>query len=166
MDESAMLRNKVCCGLAALMFLIPVWASANTTVTVKVTVVAPPPCIINDDQTIDVDFGNELLTTKIDGDNYIKTVDYTLECKDSTRNAMKLKIQGNATTFDASALQTNMADLGVALKANGTVLTVNDWVNFTYPDKPMLQAVPVKRAGSTLSGGDFAAAATMMVDYQ
>jgi type 1 fimbria pilin len=166
MDESAMLRKKVCCGLTALMLLMPVWVSANTTVTVKVTVVAPPPCIINDDRTIDVDFGNELLTTKIDGDNYIKTVDYTLECKDSTRNAMKLKIQGNATTFDASALQTNMADLGVALKANGAALNINSWVNFTYPNLPVLQAVPVKRAGTTLSGGDFSAGATLMVDYQ
>ncbi|VEI15219.1 Minor fimbrial protein prsF precursor [Serratia plymuthica] len=135
-------------------------------VTIKVTVIAPPPCTINGDQTIDVDFGSELLTTQIDGSNYIKTVDYSLECKDNTSNAMKLKVQGSATTYDASALQTNMADLGVALKANGNPLTINNWVKFTYPDKPVLQAVPVKRAGSTLSGGDFAAAATLMVDYQ
>ncbi|HIE1345155.1 TPA: fimbrial protein [Serratia marcescens] len=166
MDESAMLRNKVCCGLVGLLILVPMWASAVTTVAVKVTVVAAPPCIINGDQIIDVDFGNELLTTKIDGNNYIKTVDYSLECKDNTSNAMKLKVQGNATTFDVSALQTNMADLGVALKANGAALTINGWVNFTYPDKPVLQAVPVKRAGSTLSGGDFSAGATLMVDYQ
>ncbi|MBU5412427.1 fimbrial protein [Serratia ureilytica] len=166
MDESAMLRNKICCGLASLLVLIPMWTSAVTTVTVKVTVVAAPPCIINDDQAIDVDFGSELLTTKIDGSNYIKTVDYTLECKDNTSNAMKMQVQGSATTFDSSALQTNMTDLGVALKANGTALTINNWMNFTYPGKPVLQAVPVKRAGSTLSGGDFVAAATLMVAYQ
>lgn len=113
-----------------------------------------------------MDFGSELLTTKIDGNNYIRTVDYSLECKDNTRNAMKMMVQGNATTFDASALQSNMADLGVSLRANGAALTINDWMNFTYPDKPVLQAVPVMRAGSTLSGGDFMAAATLMVSYQ
>lgn len=151
---------------AVLMLLLSGRASANTPVYITGTVIAPLPCTINGDQTIDVDFGSELLTTKIDGNNYIKTVDYSLECKDNTSNAMKLKVQGNATTFDASALQTNMADLGVSLRANGTALTINDWVNFTYPDKPVLQAVPVKRAGSTLSGGDFMAGATLMVDYQ
>lgn len=167
MDESVKLRKKVCSGgLAGLLVFAPLWAFAATTVTVKVTVVAPPPCIINEDQPIDVDFGSELLTTKIDGNNYIKTVDYSLECQNNTSNAMKLQVQGSATTFDSSALQTNMADLGVALKANGTALTINNWVNFTYPDKPVLQAVPVKRAGSTLNGGDFVAAATLMVAYQ
>ncbi|VEA61122.1 Minor fimbrial protein prsF precursor [Serratia plymuthica] len=135
-------------------------------VTIKVTVVAPPPCTINGEQVIDVDFGSELLTTQIDGSNYLKTVDYSLECQSGTSNAMKLQIQGTPTAFDSSALQTNMADLGIALKVNGSALTVNDWVNFTYPNKPVLQAVPVKRAGSTLNGGDFSAGATLMVDYQ
>ncbi|MEE4412059.1 fimbrial protein [Serratia sp. C2(1)] len=158
------------------VLLKPVWvgaislaslaAQAFTPVYITGTIIAPLPCVINGDRTIDVDFGNEMLTTKIDGSNYIMPVDYSLECKNNTRNAMKMKIQGNATAFDRSALQTNMADLGIALKANGSALTVNNWVNFTYPDKPALQAVPVKRAGSTLKGGDFAATATLMVDYQ
>lgn len=166
MDESVKLCKKTWSGLIGLLALMPLWCLANTMVTVKVTVVAAPPCIINDDQAIDVDFGSELLTTKIDGSNYIKTVDYTLECKNNTSNAMKMQVQGSATTFDSSALQTNMKDLGVALKANGSALTINNWMNFTYPNKPVLQAVPVKRAGSSLSGGDFVAAATLMVAYQ
>lgn len=155
---------------AALLMLLlsgrAVAAAASSTVTIKVTVVAPPPCIINGDQVIDVDFGSDVVTRRVDGVNYLKAVDYSLECKNDTRNAMKMKIQGNATAFDSSALQTNMADLGIALKANGSALTVNDWVNFTYPDKPVLQAVPVKRAGSTLNGGGFSAGATLMVAYQ
>jgi type 1 fimbria pilin len=150
-----------------ILSLYALKAVADTAlVTIKVSVIAPLPCVINGDQTIDVDFGSELLTTKIDGVNYLKTVDYSLECKDNTSNAMKLQVQGSATPFNRSALQTNMADLGVALTANGSALTINDWVNFTYPDKPVLQAVPVKRAGSTLSGGDFSAGATLMVAYQ
>jgi len=166
MDGLVRRRQRAFRYISGLMIAAPLMASAATTVTVKVTVVAPPPCIINGDKAIDVDFGSELLTTKIDGTNYIKTVDYTLECKDNTSNAMKMQVQGSATTFDTSALQTNMKDLGVALKANGTALAINNWLNFTYPDKPVLQAVPVKRAGSTLSGGDFVAAATLMVAYQ
>jgi type 1 fimbria pilin len=154
----------LCTAVSALYALGAV--AATSTVMITVTVIAPPACTINGDQVIDVDFGSELLTTRIDGSNYLRTVDYSLECKDNTSNAMKLQIQGTPTAFDGSALQTNMADLGIALKANGTALTINDWVNFTYPDKPVLQAVPVKLAGSTLSGGDFSAGATLMVDYQ
>lgn len=154
----------VCMVVLSLSALRAVADSAM--VTIKVTVVAPPPCIINGDQVIDVDFGSDVVTRRVDGVNYLKTVDYSLVCNGNISNAMKLQIQGATTAFDRSALQTNMADLGVALKANGSALTVNDWVNFTYPNKPVLQAVPVKRAGSTLNGGDFSAGATLMVDYQ
>ncbi|MGG1905314.1 fimbrial protein [Enterobacter ludwigii] len=154
-------------GVCLFVSLCGFKAAAETAlVTIKVSVIAPLPCVINGDKTIDVDFGSELLTTKIDGVNYLKTVDYSLECKENTSNAMKLQVQGSATSFNRSALQTNMADLGIALTANGSALTINDWVNFTYPDKPVLQAVPVKRSGSTLSGGDFSAGATLMVVYQ
>jgi type 1 fimbria pilin len=77
-----------------------------------------------------------------------------------------MKIKGNQTAFDNTALQTNITDFGVALRANGLPLKINDWVNFTYPDKPVFQAVPVKKAGVTLKGGDFIAGATLMVEYQ
>jgi len=79
---------------------------------------------------------------------------------------MKLMVMGNQTFFDTSALQTNIADFGIALRANGQPLTINNWVQFTYPDKPVLQAVPVKKAGATLTGGEFNAGATLMVAYQ
>ncbi|HEJ0329746.1 fimbrial protein [Serratia marcescens] len=140
-------------------------ANSSTSVTVKVTVVAPPPCVINGDRTIDVDFGN-VNTTDVDGQNHLTTVDYTLECESGSSNAMKMAIMGSPTAFDGSALQTNITDFGIALKANGMPLTINNWLNFTYPDKPVLQAVPVKRNGVTLKGGEFSAGATMMVNYQ
>lgn len=138
----------------------------TSTVTIKVTVIAPPPCTINGDQVIDVDFGNEVVTSRVDGVNYLKTVDYSLDCQGGNSNAMKLQIKGIVTTFDRSALQTNVKDFGIALRANGQALVINDWVKFTYPAKPLLQAVPVKKTGVTLPGGDFSAGATLMVDYQ
>ncbi|RTP97278.1 fimbrial protein [Enterobacter sp. WCHEn045836] len=154
------LRHIVC-----TLVSVPAFVWAATTVTVKVTVVAPPSCVINDNKTIDVDFGT-VVGPSVDGQKYMKTVDYTLECKGHTSNAMKMMIKGNPTTFDSSALQTNIADFGIALKANGETIGINDWVNFTYPDKPALQAVPVKKSGSTPAGGDFQAAATLMIAYQ
>lgn len=141
-------------------------SGADTTINITGTVIAPLSCVINGNQAIMVDFGNDLVTTRVDGSNYIKTVDYSLTCKNNTSNAIKMKIEGAATAFNNSALQTNQADLGIALRANGQPLPINSWLNFTYPNKPVLQAVPVKRAGGTLRTGDFSVAATLMVDYQ
>ncbi|WP_368925982.1 fimbrial protein [Serratia marcescens] len=158
------------CALAALcaaLLALPLAAGAANfaTVTVKVTVVAPPPCIINGNRVIEVNFG-DVIAPRVDGSQYLQTVDYSLECEGRTSNAMKLAIQGNPTSFDNTALQTNVADLGIALRANGKPLAINSWVNFTYPSKPVLQAVPVKRAGVSLPGGNFSAGATLQVLYQ
>ncbi|WP_261307997.1 fimbrial protein [Enterobacter roggenkampii] len=142
-----------------------VLAGRTATVTVKVTVVEVPPCIINGNRVIEVDFG-DVIVPQIDGHRYMKSINYSLECTGQLRNAMKLAIQGNTTTFDHSALKTNVEDFGIAMRMNGQPLGINSWVNFVYPNKPLLQAVPVKRAGVDLPGGEFSAGATLMVHYQ
>ncbi|EMB2350554.1 fimbrial protein [Serratia marcescens] len=149
--------------LAALPMLV--WAASSATVTVKVTVVAPPPCVINDDRPVEVEFG-DVMTTRVDGDNYKMPVNYTLSCTGGTSNAMKLQVKGNGATFDSTVLQTNKTGLGIELRQGDGKLAVNSWLNFTYPNKPELWAVPVKQAGTTLTGGEFSAGATMAVDYQ
>ncbi|WP_261467571.1 fimbrial protein [Serratia fonticola] len=160
-----MLNHKARQGLVALLSAAPLLASAVTTITVKVTVMPTPPCVINDDKVIEVDFG-EVVAPQVDGVQYQRTVNYTLECEADAPNAMKLQVQGSPTTFDPSALRTNFANFGVALRVNGQPLVLNDWVDFTYPQTPLLQAVPVKKAGVTLPGGNFSAGATLMLSYQ
>ena len=59
-----------------------------------------------------------------------------------------------------------MADLGVKLFVDGADWPLNTAVKFTYPTLPAVQAVPVKRPGSTLTGGGFTAAATLVVVLQ
>lgn len=154
-------------GLFSIALLHASGAVAGTAmVQIKVTVIAAPPCTINGDRVIDVDFGSDVVTSKVDGVNYLRAVDYSLDCQGGSSNAMKLQVQGTPTAFDSSALQTNVVDFGIALRANGQPLVINDWVKFTYPQKPLLQAVPVKKVGATLAGGDFSAGATLMVAYQ
>ena len=144
----------------------PVRADSPTMkVTVKVTVVAPPPCVINDNKAIEVAFG-DVITTRLDGTNYRMPVNYTLDCDAEANNAMKLQVQGTAAGFDVEALQTTVPELGIRLQNGTTTLPVNTWVNFTYPTKPELFAVPVKAAGATLLAGEFTASSTMRVDYQ
>ncbi len=80
--------------LAGVLTALPmlVFAAPSATVTVKVTVVAPPPCVINDGRPIEVEFG-DVMTTRVDGDNYKMPVNYTLSCTGDTANAMKLQIK-------------------------------------------------------------------------
>ncbi|MEN4247688.1 fimbrial protein [Serratia marcescens] len=166
MKETLIRQRQAWRTLAGLLTALPllVWAAA-TTVTITVTVVAPPPCVINDDRPIDVAFG-DVMTTRVDGDNYKMPVNYTLSCTDASSNAMKLQVKGTGAAFDATVLQTNKAGLGIELRQGDSKLAVNDWLNFTYPNKPELWAVPVKQSGATLTGGEFSAGATMEVAYQ
>ncbi|WP_193161054.1 fimbrial protein [Serratia ureilytica] len=154
--------------LAGLLTALPMLvcaAPSATVITVKVTVVAPPPCVINDDRPIEVEFG-DVMTTRVDGDNYKMPVNYTLSCTGSASNAIKLQVKGAGAAFDATVLQTNQTGLGIELRQGGSKLAVNSWLNFTYPNKPELWVVPVKQTGATLTGGEFSAGATMAVDYQ
>ncbi|EPL9180882.1 fimbrial protein [Serratia marcescens] len=152
------------CGL--LSALSPaVMASNSAIVTVKVTVIAPPPCTINDDRPIEVDFG-DVMTTRVDGKNYRLPVNYTLSCTDSSSNAMKLQVEGVGASFDGTVLRTNKIGLGIALQRGDGKQSINSWMNFTYPNKPELWAIPVKQSGTTLAGGEFSSGATMKVAYQ
>ncbi|OAT24996.1 MrfF family protein [Proteus myxofaciens ATCC 19692] len=137
--------------------LVPVNITGN--------VVAPPPCVINKGQMVEVNFG-DILSTKIDGVNYKKPINYNAECKNMPVNALKISVVGNGSGFDTNALTTNIAGLGVRLLYQSKALNLGQEINFTYPDFPVLEAIPVKDNSTTLTGGDFAATATLRMEYQ
>ncbi|CAI1174358.1 putative minor fimbrial subunit StfF [Serratia quinivorans] len=157
-----------CIIFAAVCFfaVFSMGSRAATPINISGTIMAPPPCVINGEKTIMVDFGENVVISRIDGSNYLTTIKYTLECKEQTKNAMKLMIAGTAAGFNSDLIQTFRTDLGIALKQNGQPLRVNQWMNFNYPAQPVLQAVPVKKPGADLPTGGFFAGATLKVDYQ
>lgn len=150
----------------ALLWVACQMAQADTNLTIRAVIVAPPPCVINSGGTLNVPFGNDLLTSRIDGVNYRREVPYTVTCDSPFSNALTLELRGTGAAFDRRMLATRKADLGVKLFVNGADWPLNTAVNFTYPQFPAVQAVPVKRAGSRLTGGAFDATATLVVDYQ
>lgn len=139
---------------------------AETSLTIRAVIIAPPPCVINSGSTLDVPFGNDLQTSRVDGVNYRRDVPYTVTCNSPFSNALTLELKGTGAGFDSRVLSTRKVDLGVKLFVNGADWPLNTAVNFTYPNFPAVQAVPVKRVGSTLTGGAFDATATLVVDYQ
>lgn len=157
--------------LGGFALLASLAAGAATTVRVKVTVLEAPPCVINNNQTIEVDFG-DVMTTRIDGISYAEPLKYGVTCTPvagSTLNPqLKMQIGGTAAGggFADNVLQTSVPGLGVAVARDGNPLTLDSWSSFTYPNLPVLTVTPVKLAGATLPGGEFTASATMRVEYQ
>ncbi|MEL5298618.1 fimbrial protein [Serratia nevei] len=151
-----------------LVALFGTVAHANTTLTVSGSVIAPASCVINDNKMINVNFGNQVITTRVGtsvfGTDYMQQVIYTMNCKNASR--VKMKILGDTAPFNGNILRTEQNDLGVALRIGSTLMAINsaEYI-FDYPDKPALQAVPVKRAGGALTGGQFNAGATMVLSF-
>ncbi|MDY7605653.1 fimbrial protein [Serratia marcescens] len=139
--------------------------TATATVTVKITLTAPP-CDVNDNKLIEVNFGNDVMTTRVDGEYKKMPINYTLKCQGGASNAVRMRIDGQGAAFDGGVLKTNKTDFGIELLNSGKRLPINGWLNFTYPNQPTLEAVPVKRSGARLSGGAFSASATMKVEYR
>ncbi|OWF82272.1 hypothetical protein B4907_13860 [Yersinia kristensenii] len=135
----------------------------------KGKLIEPPNCTINGGKAIEVDFGNEVMTSRVDGKLYSKPIVHGLKCTAPELKAMKLQIQGDGASFDSKSLKTTNENLAIEISANGNKLAPKEWLNFDYTDEaslPQLTAVPVKNKDKPLTGGDFTATATMMVDYQ
>lgn len=150
------------CGLLSVGQVV----HAEVGLTIRGVIVAPPSCVINGGSTLNVPFGSDLMTTRIDGVNYKRSVPYTVTCTGHSSNGMTLKLQGTGAAFDGTSLSTNNTDLGIRLFMNGSVWPLNSLKNFTYPTLPTMEAVPVKKSGSTLQAGAFSASATLVVAQQ
>ncbi|MBK5436007.1 fimbrial protein [Pseudomonas sp. TH32] len=160
------MRRALCVVLVALGANVqPVMASSSSTINVTVILTAPP-CTVNNNSIVVVDFGSDVQTTLVDGSYKIMQVPYTLQCPAGAPRTMNIRIDGTGAAFDRNVLGTNISNFGIAILNGGTRLPINSSKDFTYPNLPQLYAVPVKRTGATLSGGVFSAVATMRVEYQ
>ncbi len=152
----------------ALAALFGAAAHADTTLTVSGSVITPVSCVINDNKMINVNFGDQVITTRVGtsvyGNDYMQQVIYTLNCKNASR--VKMKVRGDTAPFNGNILRTEQDDLGVALRIGSTLMAINstEYI-FDYPNYPALVAVPVKRAGGMLAGGLFNAGATMVLSF-
>ena len=136
-------------------------------ITIKVTVNAAP-CEINNNQLIDVDFGNNIITTDVAGGTVEKSVNYTLDCTNAVQSkTLVMRISGSGADFDNTVLKTNIPELGVKFEADGANYPLNtSLVLSSSESKPALMAILVQQLGARLPTGGFTAGATMTVDYQ
>lgn len=126
----------------------------------------PPPCTINSGASIAVDF-DDIGVDTVDGERHRKGLSYTITCSASTLPwSMFLTLTATATSFDTSAVQSNVADLGIKVLRNDLPFVLNTKVSINPASPPVLEVVPVKRPGSTLSEGNFTAAAVLLAFYE
>lgn len=161
--------------IRTLWCLLPLWFSISSafadesTAILNVTVtILSAPCIINNNQVIDIDFGSSIAVTDVASGTYQKPINYTLECNGGdTSPPLKMRISGNAVDFNTNELQTSIDNLAIAFEANGSPYALNSDINFVSADtKPQLNAILTQKPGSRLDTGSFTAGATMTVGYQ
>lgn len=120
-------------------------------------------CQVNADKPVNVEFGDEVITDLIDGDHYVQDVPAEIKCSDDYDGSLDFQIKGNAISFDAAALETSVADLGVKLMMNDTPMEINKSYTVTAQTPIAIKAAPVKAIGATLPGGEFTATATLLI---
>jgi type 1 fimbria pilin len=141
------------------------------TVSVSGNVVLPP-CTLNGGNTIDVNFGDDVMITRIDGKEYKKQpVNYNLSCEgdmSNGNNLLSITISGSVASFGSGLLKTDKSGLGVQFLNYTTPLAVNTGqAKFNYNSShPTLFAVLAKNSASPPTAGEFSATATMSVNYQ
>ena len=165
MNRDRIPRIVLLAGLTLLACMQGMSAARATGMTLHGTLIAPPPCTINDGNTIDVDFG-KVGIKRIDGVNYRRALNYRITCeKGGTAWVLKLTLTGNATAFDKEAL---MSDRGVGIRMyqNNKPFTPNTTIDINLNSPPALTVVPVKDAAQDPVKGDFMARATLRADYQ
>ncbi|WP_230351056.1 fimbrial protein [Lelliottia sp. WAP21] len=124
------------------------------------------PCHINNDRDLSIHFDNVGIH-KVDGQRYKQAISYQLVCDDIDPTwRLTMIVKGSAAAFDASALSTNAAGLGIQILQNGQPFEINKALDITYQNPPTLEAVPVKDPNvSELSEGAFSATATLLAEY-
>lgn len=142
---------------------------SGSTATIKVLVdITAPPCTINNNQTIDIDFGDSVVASEVSKGGYSVPVNYTLDCNQLTEgNSLEMTISGAGADFDSTLLNTSMAGLGIKLSANSEKYPLNTSLDFSsVSEKPELVATLIKDPARDLGTGEFTAGATMQVKYQ
>jgi type 1 fimbria pilin len=139
---------------------------AATTVNIKITVNAPPPCVVNKNNPVTVEFGNTMITSKVNGVNYRQEIPFTLECTRNTEKTLRLIINGNPSGFNTEVLKTSKDNLGIALLKDGVAMPLGSWLDIDYDKLPLLEAVPTAPNTALITAGEFVASATINVEYQ
>lgn len=128
----------------------------------------PPFCTVHDgsNNTITVDFGDDININRIDGTQYRKSVPYVIECEDDGQVwQLRLKLEGRAA-WNINTLQSDKTHLGLQFELGGTTVELGRNIAISNPaSPPVLTVVPVKNASGDPDEGAFTASANLLAEY-
>lgn len=166
-------KKKCCVVKPDIIAVLPLLAAffstqslADAIMTFSGGLIDTPDCTINDNRTIDVDFGDNIITRQVDGVSFRAPVVFTLSCVNLPGNGLQLSIRGSGADFGSGLISTDKAGLAIQLWREGDKISNNAMVHFSYPDIPALWATPVARDNATLTAGAFSGAASLVLRYQ
>ena len=141
---------------------------AGLTLDIRVTgnVLAPPPCVINNNQEILVQFGF-LKLSEFNGVDNKKILKIPLSCSDAPYNDMVFSIEGDAAKFNKNIFSTSNPDIGTKISFNGKNVLPNINTSFVYADgyNINLEVELTKSSVATPDGGDLQASYIFKVNY-
>ncbi|MBZ7661742.1 MULTISPECIES: fimbrial protein [Klebsiella] len=156
-----------------LVSICPAMAANEADIVFKGTLVNPPPCAIDNDQTIHVAFGDRLAIKKVSDGIYREEVGYNLVCDSAANKNWKLmlSVRGNLATFDTADQATvatsvgNIGNLGVKILRDGQPFKFDSPAEISLSALPKIEALLVQRPGVELVEGPFEATVTLKAEY-
>ena len=149
--------------LARLLWMIPLFFSAQAAELGLRGTLVVVSCTINNDKPLDVSFGDAVGVNKVDGERYRQPLKVAIVCSRPPGELLHLKFMGTATDFDPSAVITEVNDLGIRLLKNETPVELNTSLPLDNDKLLEFSAVPVKRPNSQLTGGKFTGQVTLHI---
>jgi type 1 fimbria pilin len=163
------IRITVCLLIAAFSSILKAEQTGDVvTYNFSGTFVISSPCVINNDEVMDISFGN-VGVKRVDGTNYKQIIPYSVDCHGAPDDSpLDLTVTGNATNYDQAALATSAEGLGIQIQANGQPMQLNKALSMTLGELSSLEltAVPVKGPEKELTARSFTATATLTAAYQ
>ena len=141
---------------------------ANDSLTVNITgTITEAACKVNNNQAIAVEFG----TVRIDQlEKATASVPVTITCDSAPQGTVQITARGDAASFDANALKTDVTGLGIQLSKGkvqvtpGTFYDVSSDFGLTSKTGTFsLTASLVSDGKTNLAGGEFNASATLVL---
>lgn len=158
------------CLIVPFVFMHITYAGSEFNLTIRGVLEDAPECVINGNNKIDVDFGDDVYISKIDGVNYKKTqLIYNLICNDILSTSLKFGVKSTSGEgFDTGLIGTNKKGLAIRLYTDDSVLNTGEYVDFTYTGStvPAIYAVPISDLSSTLDEGEFIGSGILVIEYQ
>lgn len=155
---------------------------ADADVTFHGALVESVPCDISGGETIVADFGDSLQTTRLIESSAAPTTGLQLlqkrqvviapliTCAESS-NSIRLKVKGDAASFNSNALAGDREGVGFLFGTNGKdMLPVNQWgvasSSNTHQTAPMIPILMIRQDNYVPEAGPFDVMASLIANYQ